>query len=192
MYAGLLPEGVWPFMFHVPNKLPHLTSLNMYDDNFGGDTVLASAWCAADLWSIVGCCPNLRELPQTCMHHGEHVSDLQHLTGVTSLTLGYGAGDLDAVESSLQGIAAVTQLQDLIMYLHTRELSVGSLLPLTSLTALENLQIFCLRPDEAESESDDGDSEDNMVLDVCLHQVSQVTSLSLAEQTHAMGDASLA
>ena len=190
MYAGLLPEGVWPFMFHVPNKLPHLTSLNMYDDNFGGDTVLASAWRAADVCSVVGCCPNLRKLPQTCMQHGQHVSDLRYLTGVTSLMLGYGAGDFDAVESSLQGIAAVTQLQDLIMYLHTRELSVASLLPLTSLTALEDLQIF--RPDGAESESDDDDSEDTMVLDVCLHQVNQLTSLSLAEQAHAMGAASLA
>lgn len=194
MYAGLLPEGVWPFMFQCRTScrtsLPSICM--MYDDNFGGDTVLASAWRAADVCSVVGCCPNLRELPQTCMQHGQHVSDLRYLTGVTSLMLGYGAGDFDAVESSLQGIASVTQLQGLIMYLHTRELSVASLLPLTSLTALEDLQIFCFRPDGAESESDDDASEDIMALDVCLHQVNQLTSLSLAEQAHAMGAASLA
>jgi hypothetical protein len=119
------------------------------------------------------------------MQHGQHVSELRKLTGVTSLMLGYGGSDLDEVDSTLQGLAAVTQLQELTVYLHTEELAMRSVLPLTSLTALTDLQIWCNRPYGAGSdldgnESDMGSESDDLVLGVCLKKVSQLTCDSLA------------
>jgi hypothetical protein len=48
-------------------------------------------------------------------------------------------GGLSAYEESLQGLAAITQLHELAVEMTENNLTVGSLLPLTSLTALTSL-----------------------------------------------------
>jgi hypothetical protein len=89
---------------------------------------------------VVACCPNLRELVDVALLHGPHVSELHKLTALTSLHVRYFLGIAPAFQQSLKGLAAVTQLQELSAYLHNSDLTVSSLLPLTSLTALTDLR----------------------------------------------------
>jgi hypothetical protein len=175
LLAGLLPDEAWRYMFHKAGMLPHLTSLIKCDENFGGSQVVPSPWGISDLWGVVEACPNLCELPHVYMQHGDHVEWLQRLTRVTSVTLGYGGSYPEDVEESVQGLAAVTQLQELTVYLHTADLTVGALLPLTSLTALTELNVFCYEAD-SDLDASDEESDANLVFEVCLEKVSQLTS----------------
>jgi hypothetical protein len=114
---------------------------------------------AAELASIVSCCPNIRAIPALHLQFGSHVSDLQQLSSLTSLQVFYGCNsgiDPEAVEQSVKGLAAVTQLRCLGLYLHGCDVGVAALLPLTCLSALTMLQL------ESRPANDDGsDSNEN-------------------------------
>jgi hypothetical protein len=66
-----LPAGVWPFVFSSTHRLPHLTYLRIQDhDSDWSSADPPSALGAADVSSLVGCCPNLctiKDIPMGCM-----------------------------------------------------------------------------------------------------------------------------
>jgi hypothetical protein len=71
------------------------------------------------------------------MHHGLHVSELRKLTSLTELVIAYDTGSFFAsFDLSVRGLAAVTQLVNLSIYLDNSDTPVADLLPLTALTAL--------------------------------------------------------
>jgi hypothetical protein len=87
------------------------------------------------------------------------VSDLQQLSSLTSLQVFYGSNsvtDPEAVQQSVKGPAAITQLRYLGLYLHGCDVGVAALLPLTCLSALTMLQLES-RP----ANEDDSDSNEN-------------------------------
>jgi hypothetical protein len=150
---------VLPYVFPVGRTLSEL-------EEFGTEALTLdvvdevndySAWGAADLSRLVSCCPNLFGFLDDPLHllHGSHVSELHKLTGLTNLSVMYGAGDLASCQESMKGLAAITQLQSLSVDLRgTSSMTVATLLPLPSLTCLTSLH--CCREaglDIAEGES---------------------------------------
>jgi hypothetical protein len=79
----------------------------------------------------------IRELP---LQHGLHVSQLHELTALSFLRPVYGNNSVQASQESLKGLAAVTQLRHLDVLCDGGDLTKGSLLPLTNLTALTKLR----------------------------------------------------
>jgi hypothetical protein len=134
-----LPEGVLPYVFPAARKLPHLTTVCIQDFVDTADGGATPAWSPADLSSLMECCPNLGNIDRAFLHTGPHVSELHKLTALTRLDVVFVPGDLPAYEESLRGLAAITQLQDLSFEMTRNNLTVGSLLPLTDLTALTSL-----------------------------------------------------
>jgi hypothetical protein len=85
---------------------------------------------------------------------GPHVSELQRLTGLTRLSAMYDSGDLADYQEYLVGLAALTQLHNL-KFEFSEQLTVASLLPLTSLTALTEFE--CRWQPGLDTEKDYGD-----------------------------------
>lgn len=130
-----VPSGGWPYVFHKTSHLPGLTSLNVYHIMHYGDPLPPSAWGAADISSLVSCCPNLHSANLT-LQHGRHVSELQQLTALTSMAAVYGRDESSVYDESLKGLAVVTQLRFLNIALDTVVWPPPSMLFLTRLTAL--------------------------------------------------------
>jgi hypothetical protein len=128
------PQGVWPYMFSTSRKLPYLTSLELR--GVGDYSANLHSWSASDLSNLVSCCPSLRAGGALSLQHGSHVSELHKLTALTRLRVYYCPDEPECVEESMQGLAAVSRLQDLDVLLDRSHAKVASLLPLTSLTAL--------------------------------------------------------
>jgi hypothetical protein len=133
-----LPAGIWPHMFPPMRQLPDLTKLIV-----GSMWVVHNplpAWGAADLSSLVSCCPNLWEGLNMLVQPGLHVSELHKLTALRRLDLVYSPGSSAAsLEDSVKGLAAITQLKFLDVWLDSPDLTGASFMPLTSLTALKKL-----------------------------------------------------
>ena len=128
---AILPAGVWPHVFPSTRKMLNLTQLDFADE---------SLWNAADMSRLVSCCPNLCRVGGMYLHQCSYVSKLQELTALTSMLVIYPATNLIGLSQSVKGLAALTQLRDLTVELHSQEhLQVSSLLPLTSLTALTSM-----------------------------------------------------
>lgn len=121
-------------------KLPHLTSLVLEDTIGLGGALLGPLWGAADISCLVSCCPNLASIETMYLQPGLHVSELYKLTDLTRLHVYYRLFGADSIDESVLGLAAVTQLQYLSLRV-SPNLSFGSLLPLTSLTALKRLEV---------------------------------------------------
>lgn len=138
MYEPKFPRDVWPHVFPATHTLPHLTCLRASANEWGAPAV-PGAWGAADVSSLVSCCPNLCEIEDWTLQHGSHVSELRKLTALTNMYVVWSVDSVSAFEESLKGLAALTQLEVLHVGLDSQELSVTSLLPLTSLTALKSL-----------------------------------------------------
>lgn len=179
IYGNQLPAAVWPFVFPAARTLPQLTYLyiNNKQAGTGVDPDLPQALGAAELASIISCCPNLCHIALP-LQHGPHVSELQRLTALTTVVAEYGSdcmSDLETIEQSLLGLAALTCLGYLVMYAHRRDVSVGSLLPLTSLTALTMLTLDCWpaseKDSETASEEEDSEGSDLVEPEVTLKQV---------------------
>lgn len=135
-----LPAGVWPFVLSSTHKLPHLTHLRVeYHDPDWSDAAPLSAFGAAGVFSLVGCCANLCAIKGIPLQHGVHVSQLHALTALTFLQHAYGGIGLQAYRESMEGLAAITQLRHLHVVIDSRETTKASLLPLTNLTALTEL-----------------------------------------------------
>jgi hypothetical protein len=171
MYGNVLPEGVWPFVFPAARTLPHLTQFCASYEYGYADPALPGAWSAADVASLVKCCPNLCKIEEMTMQRGSHVSELNKLTALTDIDLHYGPGDQPAVEATMQGLSAVTRLQKLSLDLHCFVVSVTALLPLMRLTALDWLGFSC----DLHQVNEDGEFQDDPDLEVSLHQVSRLT-----------------
>ena len=190
LLAGLLPEDAWRYMFHEAGMLPNLTSLIICDENFGASQTVPAPWGISDLWGVVRHCPNLCELPHVYLQHGDHVSYLQKLTGVTSVTLWYGGGYVEDVDESIEGLAAVAHLRDLTVYLYSlSEITVDVLLPLTSLTALTDLKVVCSEaddPSDLDADGSDTGSEANLVFEVDVEQVRQSGRCLTPAEPYAM------
>jgi hypothetical protein len=133
-----LPAGIWQHMFPPTRQLPHLTSLIVGSMWFAQDPL--SAWGAADISSLVSCCPNLREGLHMLVQPGLHVSELHKLTALARLDLMYSSDPISGLEESLRGLAAITQLTVLEVWLNSPDLTGASFMPLTSLTALTKLR----------------------------------------------------
>jgi hypothetical protein len=154
-----LPEGVWQRVFCAGRHLPHLTYLGF--DALDGET---AAWDAVALASLVNSCPNLREMLRMLpLQPGRYVSQLQQLTALTRLNVLYEECDVPSLQSSLEGLAAVTQLRDLIACLETYGLSRALLLPLTRLTTLTALEFnSCFQSHDRDAGvAADGDDNDS-------------------------------
>jgi hypothetical protein len=139
-----LPPGIWPFLFPITHKLPHLTCLDL-DVGYAGDYV-GLCWGAADLASLVSCCPGLCVISSLALQPGLHVSELQKLTALTTIEVVYFSDALALAladfQESMRGLAAVTQLRSLQIDNDVPDMGVASLLPLTSLTALTRLDCY--------------------------------------------------
>ena len=138
LVVNQLPPGVWPYVFPSSHKLPHLTCLNLDGDDIldygvAGTSDASQRWGAADLSSLVSCCPSLCTIHTLALQPGLHVSELQKLTALTRLSVCWYSTD---VAECMMGLAAVTQLQSVTINLDIPRIPVASLLPLTSLTAL--------------------------------------------------------
>jgi hypothetical protein len=136
-----LPAGVWPHVFPATRKLLQLTCLRFLDD--WDDFLLLSAWGAVDVSCLVSCCPNLQRIENICLQHGRHVSELHKLTALTRLSVTYGAGEEGSFKESFQGLTSPTQVKDMFVGIESQELTMGALLPLTSLTALTAFYCCC-------------------------------------------------
>lgn len=134
------PHGIWPYVFPATRKLPHLTSLVLEDTIGLGGALLGPFWGAADISCLVSCCPNLASIETMYLQPGLHVSELYKLTDLTRLHVYYRLFGPDSIDESVLGLARFTQLQYLSLRV-SPNLSFGSLLPLTSLTALERLEV---------------------------------------------------
>ena len=136
-----LPQGVWPYVFPANRQLLALTYLGF--SGFEGEGVtslsvqdLSSTWGAADLSCLVSSCPNLCSIHAISLQHGLHVSELRKLTQLSSIYIHYAVGGAADLELSIEGLAAVAQLEYLRLNLDRQNVEVASLLPLISLTAL--------------------------------------------------------
>jgi hypothetical protein len=140
-----LPQGVWQYVFPANRQLLALTYLGF--SGFEGEGVAAlnvqdlpSTWGAADLSCLVSSCPNLCNIHAVSLQHGLHVSELHKLTQLSSIYIHYAVGGAADLERSIQGLAAVTQLEHLRLNLDRHSVEVSSLLALTNLTALTTLE----------------------------------------------------
>jgi hypothetical protein len=131
-----LRVGVWPHVFPATRKLLHLTFLH-----FGSADWLnvPSAWGAEDMRWLVECCPKLHRLYSIAVQHGPHVSELHKLSALTSLDVLYAGSDAAAFEGSVKGLVPITYLRHLGIVLERDAVTISSLLPLTSMTALTSL-----------------------------------------------------
>lgn len=165
--VGGPPAGIWPHVFPASHRLPHLTSL-MIEKFWGAEPDFTPpwAWGAADVAALVACCPNLQQIPATCVRLGGHVSALRVLTALTRLTLHYGGEGATpaSLDASLQGLAALTQLRWFELSFGIILEGVGELLPLTSLASLTSFACHWqldAAGDEGEAPLDDEGTEDN-------------------------------
>jgi hypothetical protein len=139
-----LPMGIWQHVFPANRCLSSLTRLELdVLESEGAETVVSSAWDAADVASFVSCCPNIVEIESLFLQHGPDVaSQLQRLTALAALEVHYVPSSVPLLHRSLKGLATVTQLQHVRVTADTyspQEVSVATLLPLTSLTNLTSL-----------------------------------------------------
>ena len=107
----LPPSQSWPHVFAASQTLPHLTSLLLRGAVIDGGLITHPPWCAADLSSVVRCCPSLCRVETDRLQPGLHVSEMHKLTALTKLRLGYY--DVDTSGSlceCVRGIASLTQL----------------------------------------------------------------------------------
>lgn len=141
-----MPAGVWPHVFPASRHLLQLTSLSFVDLWRFDDPDPPAALGAADLASLVSCCPELRSITTAFLQHGQHVSQLRALTALTCLGVRYGSGVEGAYAASLQGLGGVTQLRVLDLTMCREDPWLSPLLPLTSLTRLTYMQCSW-RPD---------------------------------------------
>jgi hypothetical protein len=94
---------------------------------------------AADLFRLVGCCPNLCEFKGVHPQHGVQVSALRELTALTHMTVYYGCADDEVFQDSVNGLATMTQLRKLCFTCARDVTAIPSLYPLRALTALTTL-----------------------------------------------------
>ena len=140
MVVTRFPPGIWPHVFSSAQLLPHLTQLDLRDFDYDEDGAFGESplWGRADLPRLVSACPSLRAIGNMALQPGMHVSELHKLTALTCVEAWSFSDNLAAVEESVRGLAAVTRLRSLL-FTSCIPLGVASLLPLTSLTALTNL-----------------------------------------------------
>jgi hypothetical protein len=144
-----LPSGVWQYAFPATRNMMHLTHL-YFDNQTEWDGLDApSTWGALDLSRVISCCPKLRHIQGMCLQHGHYVSELHKLKSLVALDVRYAACHVSVAEETIKGLAAVTQLGKLFVTLmvvaeeEEEVLPVASLLLLTSLTALDTLELKC-------------------------------------------------
>ena len=105
-----LPMGIWPYVFSGAHKLPHLTYLDLRDSDYDDADAFAFSprWGAADLASLVSCCPSLCCIGTLSLQPGLHVSELHKLTALTRVDVWCYSDNAFAVVDSVRGLAAVT------------------------------------------------------------------------------------
>ena len=139
MYDPRFPPNIWPYVFAPTQKLPCLTSLYLWGSD-GNEPLSPPPWSAADLSSIINCCPNLCELEIDNLEPGVRVSELHKLTTLTRLRLGHDALRSPAgFDGCVRDVASVTQLRQVQFSMYGLDVTAALLLPLTSLTALTSL-----------------------------------------------------
>jgi hypothetical protein len=107
------PDGIVPYLFPATHKLPHLTLFawsSATEDENGDDRDPLPLWRAADLASLVSCCPALCDIQDLHLQPGLHVSELRKLTDLTRLCVNYKCENMRRFRESMAGVAAVPQL----------------------------------------------------------------------------------
>jgi hypothetical protein len=135
------PLGVWPYVFAGVHRLPHLTALNVQEADDSDVSADSNPWTAADLSSLVSCCPSLCSVHRLFAQPGLHVSELHKLTALTYIAIDFAANATSAADEYVSGLAAVTQLQHLELIAQSPNVTPASLTTLTSLTALTHLSL---------------------------------------------------
>ena len=158
-----MPEGVWPHVFPASRTMLQLTELGF---RYPREDIVPCPWGAADLTRLIACCPNLLKVADITLQYGPHVSELHKLTSLTNLGMYYDVvSDIAAVEDSMKGLAAVTQLKALDLEMVNQRMRVAPFLPLTSLTSLTALDLrYC---------SDEVPEGHRRYINVTFQQVSQ-------------------
>jgi hypothetical protein len=140
MVDTYFPLGMRSYMFPATRKLPHLTSLKLRpldDDLYDGIILTPPSWVAADISSLVSCCPSLCEVDSVSLQPGLYVSELHKLTALTYLCAIIDSDALAQVVECIKHLAIVTQLRALdVNCYECADVAGVHLLPLTSLTAL--------------------------------------------------------
>ena len=144
------PEGIWPHVFPAARMLPHLTAFSVHAICMPDVPVLCPTWGAADLSSLVSCCPGLCDIDALSVQPGVHVSELHKLTALTHLLVDFKGPD--SFDESVRGLAGLKQLHFLELVQVGPTFKVASLLPLTSLTALTRLEVDWQLEDQEHSE----------------------------------------
>ena len=71
------PLGVWPYVFAGLHRLPHLTALIVQHADDVDVFADSTPWTAADLSSLISCCPSLCSVHRLFLQPGLHVSELR-------------------------------------------------------------------------------------------------------------------
>jgi hypothetical protein len=166
------PDGIWQFVFPASRKLPHLTSLDVFDIAAPHERSRYPAWSAVDLSCLISCCPSLCELSTLPLHPLLHVSELHKLTALTQLIMFHYPSDsgpdssdsdsdclddVDGFEECVRGLAVVTHLRHLELKHVSQAVNFASLLPLTSLTSLTKFEVYWIPDFDSDGdEVDDG------------------------------------
>jgi hypothetical protein len=103
--------------------------------------VWCTPWGVADLRSLISCCPSLCHVYALWLEPEVQVSELHSLTALTHLSAYNQSQDLGSFGEFVQGVAAITGLRDLWIYKKHPQVRTASLLPLTNLTLLTQLQV---------------------------------------------------
>ena len=120
------PHGMWPYVFPSARVLPQLNSVILMHsaDDEPDVAMLSPRMGAADLSSLVNCCPNLHDIANLPMQSGLHVSELRKLTALENLSLSYDFEAADSCDESVRGLATLTQLHHLDVGLESQQNSV--------------------------------------------------------------------
>jgi hypothetical protein len=152
-----LPKNTWFNAFWPSRRLPHLTSLNIFNDVHGDELGVGLPWDVADMFHLVLCCPNLRTISAISLQHGVLVSELVQLTALTRMHVIYGPVDgWPRVGDTMSGLAILTQLEELTGCLYGCDVRTSELLPLTRLTCLTELRLVT-RPGNGQGNDDNDD-----------------------------------
>lgn len=139
LYETNFPAGVWLHVFPAGRMLPHMTRLTISDNDHMADIEVPSAWGAVDMSRLVSCCPNLCKVDSIVLQPDLHVSMLQKLAGLTHLAAYQSSSSSQAMAEALKGLAVITQLRKLEVFL-ILEQPTEAMLPLTTLTGLTYLR----------------------------------------------------
>jgi hypothetical protein len=151
VFGVTAPVGIWPHLFPATRKLPRLTRF-VWCPNVLSNVAPLPSWGAADIASMVSCCPGLREIGFWNLQPWLDVSELYKLTSLTRLHVFYDGED--NFQGAVKHLAVLSQLHKLEARLVCEHFQLSSLLPLVHLTALTHFKVAWLSGAVDDSDGD--------------------------------------